>query len=161
MIEGNKFRRKKLTFGFATGSEDITLKLSINAEIALKWTGDNGSSGEIPIETIKSVEAKLPSSIVITSKAGDLLLEIEARDEDVQSLWVTALHEILLDESKGAPSPLGKPASMKQRAAKQVYFSKKNIELAEKRKAAEQRKSKYMKDSGGLQYTALAMANRS
>lgn len=149
-----------MTFGFATGSEDVTLNLRADGEMALRWKGVSGSSGEIPIGNIKSVDAKAPLSFTITSKAGDLLLEAEAGDEDVQLLWIKALRETLNGDTKGASNPLGKPASMKDRAAKQIYFSKKSVELTEKRKAADQRKAKYLKDAGGLQYTALAMANR-
>eukprot|EP00621_Florenciella_sp_RCC1693_P012768 CAMPEP_0182537244 /NCGR_PEP_ID=MMETSP1323-20130603/21584_1 /TAXON_ID=236787 /ORGANISM="Florenciella parvula, Strain RCC1693" /LENGTH=49 /DNA_ID=CAMNT_0024747593 /DNA_START=1 /DNA_END=150 /DNA_ORIENTATION=- len=47
-----------------------------------------------------------------------------------------------------------------ERTKKQAYFMERDIELTQKRRAAEKRKEKFMKDSGGLKYTALAMAAR-
>lgn len=46
------------------------------------------------------------------------------------------------------------------RALKAKYFIQKEIEMKKMIKDREGRKAKYMKDSGGLKYTALAMANR-
>lgn len=42
----------------------------------------------------------------------------------------------------------------------QLYFQKKNLELQAKKKEADERKAKFMKEAGGLKYTALAMASR-
>ena len=47
-----------------------------------------------------------------------------------------------------------------QRALKAKYFFQKEIEMKKQAKDRESRKARYMKDSGGLKYTALAMANR-
>lgn len=47
-----------------------------------------------------------------------------------------------------------------QRALKAKYFIQKEIEMKKQAKDRESRKERYMKDSGGLKYTALAMANR-
>ena len=47
-----------------------------------------------------------------------------------------------------------------QRALKAKYFIQKEIEMKNQAKDRESRKARYMKDSGGLKYTALAMANR-
>jgi hypothetical protein len=47
-----------------------------------------------------------------------------------------------------------------QRALKAKYFIQKEIEMKKQTKDRESRKARYMKDSGGLKYTALAMANR-
>jgi len=45
-------------------------------------------------------------------------------------------------------------------AAKIKHFAQREIELKKTKREREQKKSKYMKESGGLKYTALAMANR-
>ncbi|GMI26975.1 hypothetical protein TeGR_g12673 [Tetraparma gracilis] len=42
---------------------------------------------------------------------------------------------------------------------KGLYFSKREREIEAKRKKAQERKQKFMRDSGGLKYTAIAMAN--
>lgn len=47
-----------------------------------------------------------------------------------------------------------------QRALKMKHFAKREIELKRVKKDREDRKARYLKDSGGLKYTAVAMANR-
>lgn len=47
-----------------------------------------------------------------------------------------------------------------QRALKMKHFAEREIELSKQKKDRESRKARYLKDSGGLKYTALAMANR-
>jgi hypothetical protein len=42
----------------------------------------------------------------------------------------------------------------------QIYFQKRQLEMQSRRKEAEELKAKYMKEAGGLKYTAIAMANR-
>lgn len=41
---------------------------------------------------------------------------------------------------------------------KNVYFAKREMEVNEKRKKAQERKERFMKESGGLKYTAIAMS---
>mmetsp|Transcript_21869 Transcript_21869/g.32735 ORF Transcript_21869/g.32735 Transcript_21869/m.32735 type:complete len:317 (-) Transcript_21869:160-1110(-) len=45
-------------------------------------------------------------------------------------------------------------------ALKAKYFVQREIEMKKQKKDREERKARYLKDSGGLKYTALAMANR-
>lgn len=52
---------------------------------------------------------------------------------------------------KGAP---------KGKAAKAAYFAKREIELSKQRREREKRKARYLEGSGGLKYTAIAMANK-
>jgi len=47
-----------------------------------------------------------------------------------------------------------------QRALKMKHFAQREIELKRVKKDREDRKARYLKDSGGLKYTAVAMANR-
>lgn len=47
-----------------------------------------------------------------------------------------------------------------QRALKMKHFAQREIEMKRQRKDREDRKQRYLKDSGGLKYTAVAMANR-
>lgn len=49
---------------------------------------------------------------------------------------------------------------VREQAQKQRHFAKRSIELQQSKKDAEARKARYMKEAGGLQYTAVAMANR-
>lgn len=48
-----------------------------------------------------------------------------------------------------------------QRALKMKHFAEREIELSKQKRDREARKARYLKDSGGLKYTAVAMANRS
>ena len=41
------------------------------------------------------------------------------------------------------------------------HFAQREIELQKMKKERENRKAKYVKEAGGLKYTAIAMANRS
>lgn len=49
---------------------------------------------------------------------------------------------------------------VKEQAQKQRHFAKRSIEMQQNKKEAEARIARYMKETGGLQYTAVAMANR-
>ena len=51
-------------------------------------------------------------------------------------------------------------SSLGQRALKMKHFATREIELKKVKKDREDRKARYLKDSGGLRYTAIAMANR-
>lgn len=64
-------------------------------------------------------------------------------------------------DSSSKSSTLGQPGTMKGRAQKAAHFAKREIELQQKKREREQRKAKYLKEAGGLKYTAIAMANRS
>lgn len=50
---------------------------------------------------------------------------------------------------------------VKDQAQRQKHLAKRAIEMQQTKKEAEARKSRYLKETGGMQYTALAMANRS
>jgi len=53
------------------------------------------------------------------------------------------------------------PGGIGQRALKIKHFAQREIELAKKKRDRENRKARYLKESGGgLKYTAIAMANR-
>ena len=49
---------------------------------------------------------------------------------------------------------------VKEQAQRQRHVAKRTIEMQQKKKDAEARKARYLKDTGGMQYTAIAMANR-
>lgn len=64
------------------------------------------------------------------------------------------------DENDDEDTTNNKGNGLGQRALKAKYFIQKEIEMKKQAKDRESRKARYMKDSGGLKYTALAMANR-
>merc|ERR1712150_136047 len=52
-----------------------------------------------------------------------------------------------------------KKGFLKNKAEKAAYFAKRELEMQTLKREREQRKQKYLKDTGGLKYTAIAMAN--
>ena len=66
------------------------------------------------------------------------------------------------DDDEIPSSPGGKVKSALKGKIDQVkHFAEREIELKKMKKEREQRKAKYVKEAGGLKYTAIAMANRS
>ena len=90
----------------------------------------------------------------------DVILEIESKiDGKHRDEWLLALNEVLL-QNFDADTLINEPKSLKEKADKEIYFQKRQMEIADRKKEAQARKEKYMKEAGGLKYTALAMANR-
>lgn len=48
---------------------------------------------------------------------------------------------------------------LKTKADKAAHFAKREIEMQQQKREREKRKAKYLKDTGGLKFTAIAMAN--
>lgn len=74
--------------------------------------------------------------------------------------WVQeklSIHDISTTSSTTATKS---PSSFTSQAMKIKHFAKREMELQTMKKEREERKQRYMKESGGLKYTALAMANR-
>lgn len=90
LLQGAKFKRKKHTFGLNLGStETVSLKLE---GAALHWlvvpAGAGTNSGRIEMADVASAGAKGPCAIHLMSITGDLLLEIEAEDNETRDEWV-------------------------------------------------------------------------
>ena len=88
----------------------------------------------------------------------------EERDEFIESLkliiqWDTERRSGQPDddeEDEEEPQRQG----LGQRALKMKHFAEREIELSKQKRDREGRKARYLKESGGLKYTAVAMANR-
>uniref|UniRef100_A0A7S2SSX7 PH domain-containing protein n=1 Tax=Rhizochromulina marina TaxID=1034831 RepID=A0A7S2SSX7_9STRA len=162
LSKGARFRRKKLTFGFGMGWEDVTMKVKESTATLMWFTSvqEGSNSGEIRLRDVRSVEPKGEIGLTVHSKTGDLLLEVEAVDGQTRDYWVPAIAMAAELPVKGPLPDRPQTSSMRDRAAKQAYFMKRDLELTAKKQLAEQRKAKLMKESGGLKYTALAMASR-
>lgn len=61
------------------------------------------------------------------------------------------------DEEEAAHNNQG---MLRAKAAKAAHFAKTELEMKQRKRDVEKKKAKYLKDAGGLKYTALAMANR-
>lgn len=164
LLEGADFTRKKHTFGFDLGSsESVRVKLD-NDETEIQWhvvpQTKGSNAGAIKLEDIASAGSKAPKSLTLMSTTGDLLLEVESEDVQTRDEWVTAVNEAIPIRTDAELALKGGPSTLSGRALKQAYFVKKGMELSNKKNEAEERKKKYLSDSGGLKFTALAMASR-
>ncbi|CAM9630355.1 unnamed protein product [Discosporangium mesarthrocarpum] len=74
--------------------------------------GNNRSYHEIDLSDIKTVEAKGRLSLVLSSRTGDLLLELEAEESETRDKWVWLLPAL--------PFPRGPPPLLTMR----VFFSR-------------------------------------
>ncbi|CAM9192454.1 unnamed protein product [Laminaria digitata] len=164
---GDRFKRRTFTFGFGTGNETTDVRLKADFDTVLVWRkeneGDSTSWHEIDLNDVKIIEAKGLCSLVMSSKTGDLLLELEATGETVRDKWVEAL-KALLENLRLNPQARMAQKSVKDRvkeqAQRQRHVAKRTIEMQQQKKDAEARKARYLKETGGMQYTAIAMANR-
>lgn len=65
------------------------------------------------------------------------------------------------DESFDEDSEEGASGTKKKNVASKLkHFAQREIEMKKQKRDREKKKSRYMKESGGLKYTAVAMANR-
>jgi len=65
------------------------------------------------------------------------------------------------DEDIGTPTRTKRKGVIAEKAASIKHFAQREIEMQKLKKERENRKAKYVKEAGGLKYTAIAMANRS
>mmetsp|Transcript_72924 Transcript_72924/g.207775 ORF Transcript_72924/g.207775 Transcript_72924/m.207775 type:complete len:202 (+) Transcript_72924:189-794(+) len=162
---GRRYQRQKKTFGFSSGTEEVTVRVDEDAT-SLLWWASGADKKHIDLKDVREVKTKEELGVTITSLNGDLLLELTCEDLATRGDLVEGLSELLRDTRKnvgGGENPETAPTKGKtvmERTKKQAYFMERDIELTQKRRAAEKRKEKFMKDSGGLKYTALAMAAR-
>ncbi|KDO27760.1 hypothetical protein SPRG_20398 [Saprolegnia parasitica CBS 223.65] len=169
---GGVFKRKKYTFGLHTGAEAVNLQLHPDSDEVLLWTSDSQATGakpnEIEVGAIKAVTPVGTTSFQILSMQGDVLLELEAESADMRNAWVTALQfvceqvqseqEANGSNKKGPATPTSLKQMVKDQAAKQAYWHKRQQELKQREIEAEERKKKV--GANGMKYTAIAMANR-
>eukprot|EP00618_Florenciella_parvula_P014053 CAMPEP_0119481722 /NCGR_PEP_ID=MMETSP1344-20130328/9922_1 /TAXON_ID=236787 /ORGANISM="Florenciella parvula, Strain CCMP2471" /LENGTH=236 /DNA_ID=CAMNT_0007516099 /DNA_START=189 /DNA_END=895 /DNA_ORIENTATION=+ len=124
---GRRYQRQKKTFGFSSGTEEVTVRVDEDAT-SLLWWASGADKKHIDLKDVAT--------------RGDL---------------VEGLSELLRDTRKnvgGGENPETAPTKGKtvmERTKKQAYFMERDIELTQKRRAAEKRKEKFMKDSGGAE----------
>ncbi|CAM9314832.1 unnamed protein product [Ectocarpus sp. 4 AP-2014] len=167
---GDRFKRRTFTFGFGTGHESTDVRLKPDFDTVLAWRkkseGDKDKDWhEIDLNDIKTIEPKAGSaSLVMSSKTGDLLLELEAENGSVRDGWVESLQAVAEDVRLNPQARMAQKSvkdRVKDQAQRQRHLAKRTIEMQQTKKDAEARKARYLKETGGMQYTALAMANRS
>lgn len=125
---------------------------------ASKTTFSSEDIGEIDMTTIKNVKLSGASNMQFIGDGDKSVFEVSAEDPKTRDLWVIALNEIIQD---WAAHPEKKPRSQISAAGtsnKSEYFSKRQEEIKEREAHAKEMKKKYL--TGGMKYTAIAMANR-
>ena len=157
--KGQKFMRSSF-LGMA--QREVYLTLTEDSS-RVQWkanrtTFSSEEIGEIDMTTIKNVKLSGASVMQFIGNEDKSVFEVSSEDPKTRDLWVIALNEILQD---WAAHPDKKPRSQISAAGtsnKNEYFSKRQEEIKEREAAAREMKKKYL--TGGMKYTAIAMANR-
>lgn len=119
----------------------------------------------IAIEKVCEVRAVADEDALQLLGAGEeVLLDIKAESRVQYLAWHAGLGEVL-SQRGGAPGDGAEDGKLRgktvaEKAAQAVHFQQRDLQLSAARKLADARKQKYMKESGGLKFTALAMAER-
>jgi len=171
--QGEIFKRKVKALGFIPKEpEDIKLCLAPDHK-KLTWKAVDEKSkhrGQIELASVKSVESKGELCLVLVGTNSDSLLEVEASSSETRDEWARNIEEALelSKASKARPTANTEEKAktvvdtMKEKAQKESYFLKKDLELRKQKHDSEKKKAQLMKElGGGLKYTAVAMANMS
>jgi hypothetical protein len=88
-----------------------------------------------------------------------------SQDQAARNMFVMHL-QVLMEWDKQRRNSCGEleydetsaASSLKARAQRAAHFARREIEMKQTKRSREERKAKYVQESGGLKYTALAMA---
>lgn len=156
---GQNFMRSSF---LGMNTQQILLTLSEDNSIVQwktsKTTFSSEEIGEIDMTVIKHVKLSGASGMQFIGDGDKSVFEVSAEDPKIRDLWVIALNEII---QGWITHPEKKPRSQISAAGtsnKNEYFSRRQEEIKEREAAAKEVKKKYL--TGGMKYTAIAMANR-
>ena len=160
--KGQKFLRKVL---LGLSSQEVNVKLSEDSS-CIEWRIEatrlsKEEYGELDLtKKVKCVKLVGTAGMQFIGVEGDKsLLEVHADDVAIRDKWALSINELLQTwESQPEKKPSYNPTAAKT-SKKEEYFKIREAELAERIKANDEKKKKY--SAGGMQYTALAMMNRS
>jgi hypothetical protein len=131
-----------------------------DGEITLKQSA--GYMKSIPLSKVDVVRLQESSLTLQTDKGVDLV-SIEIVGKDATAIrdcfilmieWDGRRRAAIPEEDREAEDPA------MSRAQKVAHFAKREIELQQTKRDREKGKAKLVKETGGLKYTAIAMANR-
>lgn len=88
-------------------------------------------------------------------------LVTSGEDQDNSDDVVDEFDEETGNSPRSSPSKGKGGGIIAERAQKMKHFAQREIEMQKTKRERENRKAKYVKEAGGLKYTAIAMANRS
>eukprot|EP00547_Thalassionema_nitzschioides_P018059 CAMPEP_0194255536 /NCGR_PEP_ID=MMETSP0158-20130606/34665_1 /TAXON_ID=33649 /ORGANISM="Thalassionema nitzschioides, Strain L26-B" /LENGTH=248 /DNA_ID=CAMNT_0038993915 /DNA_START=23 /DNA_END=769 /DNA_ORIENTATION=- len=112
------------------------------------------SSSFIILQSEKKESSSITDLATLSVQKGDVEQTKEAFTQLVE--WDGRRRAAIPDEEREIDEETG----LKQRAQKAAHFAKREIEMQKSRREREKRKASLVKETGGLKYTALAMANR-
>jgi hypothetical protein len=129
-------------------------------------------TGSSDIEILdKSGEELLRFDLLRPVEAGDEEADESMRNEFIDQLqilveWERRRQDHLLTSGEETEQDYNEPGSprgnaLTDKARKIQHFATREIEMQKTKREREARKAKYVKDAGGLKYTAIAMANMS
>eukprot|EP00968_Pinguiococcus_pyrenoidosus_P004069 scaffold268_cov236-Pinguiococcus_pyrenoidosus.AAC.12 len=172
MKKGASFTRSSAAvLGFSLSREAVRVQLS-DDKAALLWTREGSEAAPALVE-LKQVQRvaerndKLELTLHAKDSSKDPLLQIVAPSRLQYLVWLAGLKELLqqgaaaekASEAK-APAEEKQPRGLADKAKQAMYFQKRDMEISAAKRQAEARKNKYMKESGGLRFTAEAMMER-
>lgn len=165
VADGATFTRTT-KFMLMTKTEEVFVQVIQFSEtvFSIKWrTSDGKKEGDIKFGDIKEIMKHADDGVKwkIIGSSGDTLLDVAGKDEMNRDAWVEGLNKVLqrVRNSPEAMEQDAQPKSMveqvKEKAAKQEYWIKRNMELQAKERAQAEKKKKFA--GAGMKYTALAM----
>mmetsp|Transcript_12534 Transcript_12534/g.36706 ORF Transcript_12534/g.36706 Transcript_12534/m.36706 type:complete len:318 (-) Transcript_12534:25-978(-) len=117
----------------------------------------NDSDELIYLHDVQCVKSVDKDGLRLLGIAGVPLFEGTLPNGKTRDAWVAALQEAIAEATE-KPPPSRSSRRPKSRLEMATRHSQRERELADRKKAADARKSKYR--TGGMKYTAVAMANR-
>jgi len=98
-------------------------------------------------------------TLKVMGQGGDLLFQgnKDDREDDLDVEVLKCVIGYARDNPVSEEEEESKPR-FKNAVEKQVYFGKREMEMKAREKKAKERKAKFVKDAGGMKYTAIAMA---
>lgn len=133
---------------------------------------DENQQIEISLKRIHTVVPVEEDLIVLNILTDDgqktkewVKFSLDAQDQGARNMFVHNL-QVLMEWDRQRRNECGEleydetsaASSLKARAQKAAHFARREIEMKQTRRSREERKAKYVQESGGLKYTALAMA---
>lgn len=137
------------------------MKLSPDQSI-VSWETLNCSTkefGEIDFAgNVKTVKSTGRQGLQYIDNKGKVAFEVQAPDTATRDQWIVSLNELLSTwEERPNERPTSRLSAMGT-SNKAEYFKEREEEIKRREAEAQEKKKKY--SAGGMQYTALAMANR-
>ncbi|GMH57398.1 hypothetical protein TrRE_jg5970 [Triparma retinervis] len=161
------FHRKRQGI-FTSGTfEPVTITLNTTngewgpvVDSVLILPKESGKGRNLLIRDIHGVQWS-DNTIKIMGQGGDLLFQGN-KDDSTPPSAVGVLKDVITyardnPREKKDASKLPEPR-FSNVVEKTAYFGKREMEMKAREKKAKERKAKYVKEAGGLKYTALAMA---